>query len=258
MTKSPRSTIAAHQAEFSELLSGLNQRLRTVSGGAAVAAIAQAAVYHVDGARWASVTLHRPGQSRTLVVTAPIAQHAQDLQHELGFGPAVDPVFEGNVYVSGDLARDRRWPAFGPQAHDRLGLASLLTCRVSLPEDPEAAVGLTLYSDAVGAFDGTALWAAGLLASQAALAVTAQRHHEHVQNLERGLASNREIGAAVGVLMARYAITGEQAFEMLRATSQSTGRKFAAIAADVLHAGELTVPPMPPGVRPRRAPEASA
>lgn len=35
---------------------------------------------------------------------------------------------------------------------------------------------------------------------------------QHIQNLERGMESNREIRVAVGVLMARHRITGELPF----------------------------------------------
>lgn len=75
--------------EISQILNGFEQRLRTVAGGAAVAAMAQVAVYHLPGARWASVALIRPGQVRTLVATAPLAQEAEALQHELDSGPSV-------------------------------------------------------------------------------------------------------------------------------------------------------------------------
>lgn len=258
MTTSEYSNASAQTEEIARILTGLHQRWHTTSGGAQVAVVAQAAVHHVSGARWASVVLHQPGRTRTLVATAPIAQDIETLQHELGSGPGVDPVLEGNAYVCGDLAQNHRWPEFGAQVRDRLGATSLMTSRVPLPEDPETTVGLTLYSDAPNAFDAHAVWAGALLASQAALAVSAQLHRQQARNLERAVESNRETGAAVGVLMARHGITRHQAFELLREASQDTGRKLAAIATDVVDTGELVLPPTLPSARPRRLPEASA
>lgn len=247
---------SAQVREITRVLTGLNQRLQTLPGGA-VAAMAQAAVYHVGGTRWASVTLLRPGQVRTLVATAPVAQEAEALQHELGSGPGVDPVLEGNVCLSADLSQDPRWPEFGVRVNQRLGVASLLTYRVPLVEEPEAMVGLNLYSDAVDAFDGQALWTAGLLAPHGALAVAAQLHHQNLEHLEHGLRTHREIGAAVGVLMTRHGITRQQAFDLLRGISQNTHRTLAEIATEILDTGNLPLPHTLTGTRPRRAPEAT-
>ncbi|MEX5259751.1 ANTAR domain-containing response regulator [Kocuria sp. CPCC 205263] len=257
MTTSHRHGASVQPAEFTRILTGLHQRWRTTTGGARVAAVAQAGVHHVSGARWASVVLHRPGQTRTLVATAPTAQDLETLQHELGSGPGVDPVLEGNVCLCPDLAQDHRWPTFGSQARGRLGVAALLTCRVPLPEDPDTTIGFTLSSDTPNVFDVHATWVGALLASQAALAVSAQLHRQQLQNLERALESNREIGAAVGVLMARHGITRCQAFDLLREASQDTGRKLAAIATGVVDTGELTSPPTQAGRQAHRLPEAS-
>lgn len=95
------------------------------------------------------------------------------------------------MYLSAGLATDRRRPLFSPRIHDRLGVASLLTYQIPVPEDPGTTVGLALPSDAL---DAQALWVSGLLATQCASAVAAQRHQQHLQNLGRALISNRAIG----------------------------------------------------------------
>ena len=68
-------------------------------------------------------------------------------------------------------------------------MASLLTYRIPLPEDPETTVRFTLYSEAPEAFNDHALWLGGILASHCALT------------------TNREIGAATGALMASHSKT---------------------------------------------------
>ncbi|HEX8080256.1 MAG TPA: ATP-binding protein [Jatrophihabitans sp.] len=65
------------------------------------------------------------------------------------------------------------------------------------------------------------------------------RAEDKVANLERALASNRQIGAAMGILMTRLKLTDEQAFDLLRKTSQNRHRKLRDIAEEVTITGEL-------------------
>jgi len=58
-------------------------------------------------------------------------------------------------------------------------------------------------------------------------------------NLERALSSNRQIGAAMGILMARLHLTDGQAFDLLRKASQNRHRKLRDIAEEVMVTGEL-------------------
>jgi DNA-binding response OmpR family regulator len=65
------------------------------------------------------------------------------------------------------------------------------------------------------------------------------RAEDKAANLERALASNRQIGTAMGVLMARLKLTEEQAFDLLRETSQHRHRKLRDIAEEVALTGEI-------------------
>jgi signal transduction histidine kinase/DNA-binding response OmpR family regulator len=60
-----------------------------------------------------------------------------------------------------------------------------------------------------------------------------------VSNLRLALASNRQIGAAIGVVMATEKLTNEQAFERIRDVSQRTHRKLRDVADEVLYTGRL-------------------
>lgn len=59
------------------------------------------------------------------------------------------------------------------------------------------------------------------------------------ENLKRALEHSRDIGAAVGVLMALKKLPQDEAFELLRRTSQDQNRKLYAVALDVIATGEL-------------------
>jgi len=77
----------------------------------------------------------------------------------------------------------------------------------------------------------------------AAQAVTVAHLRDRAKNLERALASNRDIGTAVGVLIAQHKLTREQAFDLLRIASQNTNRKLHDVALDVIDTGAVEITP---------------
>ncbi len=71
------------------------------------------------------------------------------------------------------------------------------------------------------------------------LARQLEKVEETNAGLLNALTSNREIGAACGILMAQRRLTYEAAFDELRRHSQQTHRKLRDVAADVLFVGDL-------------------
>jgi hypothetical protein len=61
-------------------------------------------------------------------------------------------------------------------------------------------------------------------------------------NLQVALASNREIGQAIGILMSTYKLTSQQGFDLLRLASQHTHRKLRDVALEVCETGMLELP----------------
>lgn len=82
-----------------------------------------------------------------------------------------------------------------------------------------------------------------LLVERATAVVQRQRLLAKNEHLQRALASNREIGAAMGILMIEHKLTGDQAFDLLRRASQHSHRKLASLAAEVAQTGTLDLPP---------------
>ena len=60
--------------------------------------------------------------------------------------------------------------------------------------------------------------------------------------LEIALVSARRIGAAMGNLMVRHKVADDQAFDLLRTTSNRTRRKLHDIVEDLILTGRLEVP----------------
>jgi hypothetical protein len=88
---------------------------------------------------------------------------------------------------------------------------------------------------------------ASTFAGQAAIALDQVALRAQVGHLMTALDTNREIAAAVGVLMARRGLGYDNAFALLRQESQRANRKLRLVASDVLHTGGLPDPTTPSG-----------
>jgi len=199
------------------------------------------AVRVVRGAEHSAITRGRPGNFKTVAHTSDVPLVVDSIQYELGYGPCVDAIVDNTTYVCPDLAEEQRWPTFGQRAVEEAGIRSMLSYRMFL-EDDDLIAGLNLYSSTTDAFDENAVTTGLLLATHGALALSALRRGDTASHLARALESNREIGVAMGVLMSQHKITREQAFGLLRITSQHTHRKLSDIAGDVADTGTLELP----------------
>src|SRR5579872_6650970 len=79
---------------------------------------------------------------------------------------------------------------------------------------------------------------------QSAIDITLQRFSEY-QNLQGAFGRRAVIEQAKGILMARHAIDGDTAFEMLREHSQHNGRKVADVAGAIIESHRLLAPALP-------------
>jgi hypothetical protein len=78
---------------------------------------------------------------------------------------------------------------------------------------------------------------------------TAQLDRERTVNLQRAMQSNRQIGAAIGILMTIHKVTEQQAFMLLSKASQQSNRKLRDIADDVILSGMLPPETVQPPAR---------
>lgn len=192
----------------------------------------------VPGAEMAGITRAREDGYETVAPTSEVVSKVDSIQYELSEGPCVDAAIEGTTFRIDDLREEKRWPEFGRRASSETGVLSMLSFRMYF-EDEEYVAALNLYANRHGAFDDDAVAVGQLLSTYGALAVTSARRAARIENLERALTSNRDIGVAVGVLMGLHRVTREQAFDLLRLASQSRHRKLADIARDVAETGSL-------------------
>ncbi|GAA2020534.1 GAF and ANTAR domain-containing protein [Terrabacter terrae] len=205
-------------------------------------AVTMLAVERVPTAYAASITTRTHDGFMTAASTDEVARRADAIQYELGSGPCIDAIVDDAVYQPKDLAVDERWPEYGRRVVAELGLRSMLSYRMHL-EAAGIIGGLNIYAEKASAFDDRDLAEGLLLVTHAAQAVAAAQLRNRAHNLERALASNRDIGTAVGVLMAQHKLTREQAFDLLRIASQNTNRKLNEVALDVIDTGTIDITP---------------
>ena len=197
------------------------------------------ALERVPGTRWASVSHLRAGRFTTPAFTDEVATRADTLQYEFGSGPCVDAALDDSVYVTGDAAADSRWPKWGQRVASEVGVRSVFAQRLHLLDGSELIASLNIYSDQSSAFDEQAVGMGLVLATHAASILSETIAKDRATNLERALDSNREIGVAMGILMANGNLTTQQVFDQLRVASQDFNRKLHDIAADVALTGQL-------------------
>ncbi len=160
-------------------------------------------------------------------------EKADALQHELHEGPCVDAAVESRVVWSSDLAGDARWPQWGPRAVE-LGLRSILS--VELHSRHRRIGALNLYGQEPREFGPDERDLAWLLGRQASAVLL---HLRTEQGLQEALSSRTLIGQAEGILMERFGIDGERAFEVLRRYSQDFNVKLRDVAAQTVSSRRL-------------------
>jgi hypothetical protein len=190
----------------------------------------------VPGAEVVSVTLRADGGGLdTLVATAPLARHLDELQYEFGEGPILQ-AFETTglgIAEAGDLATDERFPRWGPAAAEA-GIRDVLTLGLYPKQDPPRMGTLNVYTSQAHGLDDTDRDIAVILAAHASTALagtlaTTAAELEKAQ-LVQAISSRDVIGQAKGILMERRGISADRAFTLLREASQSLNLKLVRVA----------------------------
>jgi len=192
--------------------------------------LVQATVELVPGCEAAGITVaHRGGRIETPAASNDWPVHGDELQADLNEGPCVDAVWTQEWVRSGDVAGDRRWPAWGPRITEDLGVRSMLCVQLFTHENKLGA--LNLYSRQFDAYTEENLDEAIAIAAHAAVAVAAA---QRIDQLGIGMARRTLIGQAVGIMMERYDLDADRAFSVLVRLSSTENRKLFDIASELV------------------------
>jgi transcriptional regulator with GAF, ATPase, and Fis domain len=158
------------------------------------------------------------------------------IQYEAGEGPCLDAIKDHDVFVTGDLASEDRWPLFSSRVVAETGVRSMLALRLFIADETFGAINF--YAESVDAFDEEAEALGGVLAAHAAVAMSAANEHVQVEHLEEALVTNRVIGTAIGILMAQSHVDRETGFRLLSTASQRMNIKLRALAEIIVSSEE--------------------
>ena len=177
------------------------------------------------------------------VTSAGWAGMLDAVQVERHRGPVVDAITGMTAVSSANLAADARWDLADPAGVE--GHRGVFSGPIVVNG---AAVGaITIYGAAGQDVHDDTVALGAMLAAQASLAVgwTLERMSHRAQSdaWERGLASRDLIGQAKGVLTARHDLDADEAFALLRHTSQRLNLKVRDLADHVVTHRQLPDPP---------------
>ena len=199
--------------------------------------VLEATTVMVPAADLASFTLlDADGRFHTPAETDEVAIELDRLQYRFREGPCVEAAEPGGpaVAIAPDLSDEPRWPQWAPAA-TRLGMGSVLsTALISGPPTGESHGALNVYSRSRHGLDAADRDVLLLLATHASLALAATdavtRAELQAAHLRKAIDSRDVIGQAKGIIMVRRGVSADEAFDVLRRTSQDLNVKLAELA----------------------------
>jgi len=192
-------------------------------------AICRTAVDAVPGCDHACVTTMRAGEASVCeAATDGIARRIDELERETGEGPCLDAILAQNFECDADITEDSAWPRLAERVLAETPVRGMAGYRIFVGDRKAGA--LNLFSDTPGTFTREVGNMGAIVASFASVALAAAAEHEGARGLRDALASNREIGKAMGLLMATHGISDDDAFRMLRDASSTMNTRLADVA----------------------------
>lgn len=188
----------------------------------------------------ASVTVLRGSQPTTVAASGRLALDLDLEQYRLRSGPCLSAAATGRRSEIADTRQDRQWPDFAAIAADA-GCHSMLS--VPLPGHDEVSGALNVYARDLTAADQRAWDLLGRFAAYAVVPVSNAYLYaaavERAEHLEAALDTRAVIDQAKGILMERFKLTPDAAFQALTRVSMESNTKVRDVAARFVATGDL-------------------
>lgn len=174
--------------------------------------------------------VHRKGSLETAAGTDPFVETLDRLQYDVGEGPCLTALEDGrpDTVLVEHARHEGRWHEFIPGAVAH-GLRSQLGVRMFV-NDHTVGV-LNLYSTSHDEIGADSRHLAELFATHAALAYG---HSRKLDDLAGAVESRQVIGQATGIVMERYGVGPDRAFEYLVRVSGTTETKLRDVARELV------------------------
>ena len=199
--------------------------------------VAELSVRIIEPVATCGITLAQDDRVMTAASADALARQLDEQQYEHDSGPCLQALATGEVVEAEDLATEQRWRGY-PTIAMAHGILAVLSTPLIVEGKPVGV--LNLYARTTRAFSVVDRQLAGLLAGQAAIAVTAAlRHYDEVtlsDHLRIALSSRSVIDQAIGIVMARRRCDPDTAFAILRTISQRRNIKLRIVAAELVDA----------------------
>ncbi len=202
--------------------------------GETVDAVVQFALQALSCKYAGVVLLERGGKPVTAAVTDPALAALYQLQLDTCEGPLIDTLEDRLPIIIADTALDHRWsPAWSAMACS-LGIRSVLHLPLMLAGQPVGV--LSFFSERPDGFDSDDLAIGHILARHASIAVATARSEA---TMAQAIDARKLVGQAMGILMERYDLDGDRAFEVLRRYSQDSNTKLRDVAQQLIDTRKL-------------------
>ena len=188
----------------------------------------------------ASISLLVNGRPSTTSSTGELATYLDETQYGHGYGPCLESASTGQLIEIPDTAVEPRWSDYCRIALEQGNRSSL---SVPLPVSERVSGALNVYAREAHAFDEQAKAAALRFAPYASVAMANMHAYQDARdmasNLQVALESRAKIDQAKGILMERYRITADRAFQALATVSMQTNTKVRDVAERLVQSGEF-------------------
>lgn len=172
---------------------------------------------------------HSRRRVEALAATNDAVRRAHEAQVELGEGPCLDALDHVEaVFHLADARTDARWPRWTPEV---LKLGYVGTVSVPLATTTRRFGSLNVYAREADAFTEDDLAVMALLGRHASASLAATRD---IEGLRKAVDARKVIGVAMGLIMERYGVDSDRAFDVLRRLSQAQNVKLRDVARQVV------------------------
>ncbi|CCG03752.1 GAF and ANTAR domain-containing protein [Blastococcus saxobsidens] len=237
-TENPQRSAAAEALEQLGRLS-----LREHSMKSVLQTVAELTSAVMPGNTEASVSLLRNDKPSTPVSSGRLALDLDESQYSRGHGPCLHAASTGEWVQVDDARTETRWRDYMDKAVEHGSLSSL---SVPLPIAEGISGALNIYAREPHAFSAESRSVADQLTPYAAVAAGNMYAYESArsmaENLQVALESRAVIDQAKGILMERYKVTPDQAFQLLAQASMRSNTKVRTVADTLVRTGEFLLP----------------
>jgi GAF domain-containing protein len=187
-----------------------------------------------------SVTIVDGGRPATVAANGDLALRLDEVQYRLGSGPCLTAASTGRAAELVDTSGGGEWPDFAAEAA-AAGCGSVLS--FPLPVREKVSGALNVYNRDFAVADLRTRDLVSRFADYAVVPVSNMYLYktavERAEHLATALDSRAVIDQAKGILMERFKLTPDQAFQALTRVSMETNTKVRDIAERFVRTGDL-------------------